>query len=129
MFKGRILPADVTTPIVPEELRLGVLEANKILDELLPTDSTDIFAEWQFESTDDEGVYVRLMLYTMHRGKKVGFVDFPIQAEVFANEASLRRGLSNPVFILNRVLSHLLKFENFRMRSRLEQSLLPVGVD
>ncbi|MGL6072939.1 MAG: hypothetical protein ACRC8S_02135 [Fimbriiglobus sp.] len=123
MFRSIIHTPDPKIGAIPETLREGIAKANIMLQEGLPIDSTEVLAEWRYESTDEQGIYVRLMLFITHRDKKVGIVEYPLDADVFSTEYQLRNGLATPIFLVSRTLLHLLKFDNGRQRKDLLNQL------
>jgi hypothetical protein len=116
------------SPAQLDHLQQGIMVANRILDtELLTSRTTDIQADWSLEATDEQGIYARLSLYTLHRSKKVGVFDIPLESDVFSNDDTIRQALYNPVSIFNRTLLQLMLFENSRQHKELEKTLLLAG--
>ncbi|MGL6072937.1 MAG: hypothetical protein ACRC8S_02125 [Fimbriiglobus sp.] len=130
MFRSTTIVGSIpnTAQAMLENLQRSIGTANRILDtELLTTRTTDIQADWSLEASDEQGIYARLSLYTLHRSKKVGVFDIPLEAEVFADEDTIRQALYNPVSIFNRTLLQLMLFENSRQHKELEKTLLLAG--
>jgi hypothetical protein len=123
MFRSIIHTPDPKIGAIPELLSEGIRKANQILDDSLPTDSTEVEAEWRYECTDEQGVYVRLMLFITHRDKKVGIVEYPLDADVFASDFQLRKGLAHPIYVVSQTLTYLPKFDNGRQRKDLLHQL------
>ena len=58
--------------------------------------------------------------------RPVGYTGYPFDADAFADDARIRRGLSTPVWNFNQTLAYLNKLETKALREGLEK-LAPVG--
>jgi hypothetical protein len=109
---------------IPAEFLKGVERANTLLrHELLPPLNTDISASWRFVERDDNRIQVLLDLTTPYRGDPVGVIGYPLDQDVFVDDAHIRNGLNRPIWSFNTLLGYLNKIEIKHSRERLEASL------
>ena len=124
MIRTKITDTDPSTgaPIeVPVELRKGVHRASTLLEAGLPADTFEIDAHWQFATQPDGKLGVILDLTTPYGGRTVGYTGYPFDADAFADDARIRRGLDTPVWNFNRTLAYLNKLDIKHIREKAEQ--------